>query len=48
VADLGAAVDTLAAMVRPGDVVIALGAGNVNQVVKDLNDRLGTSPERTA
>lgn len=40
VADLGAAVDLLVGLVRPGDVVIALGAGNVNQVVKDLAERL--------
>ncbi|MEQ1502235.1 MAG: UDP-N-acetylmuramate--L-alanine ligase [Myxococcota bacterium] len=40
VADLAGAVDALVGLVRPGDVVIALGAGNVNQVVKDLAERL--------
>jgi UDP-N-acetylmuramate--alanine ligase len=40
VADLPAAVDLLAGSVRAGDVVISLGAGNVNQVVRDLHARL--------
>jgi UDP-N-acetylmuramate--alanine ligase len=40
VADLGAAVELLRTLVRPGDVVISLGAGNVNQVVRDLSEQL--------
>jgi UDP-N-acetylmuramate--alanine ligase len=38
--DLAAAVDLLAGMVRAGDIVVSLGAGNVNQVVRDLAERL--------
>jgi UDP-N-acetylmuramate--alanine ligase len=34
-------VDELAAVCRPGDVVIALGAGDINQVVRELGARLG-------
>ena len=41
VGDLGEAVDSIAADAREGDVVITLGAGNVNQVVRELADRLG-------
>ena len=40
VADLAAAIEYLQGSVRPGDVVIALGAGNVNQVVKELAQKL--------
>jgi UDP-N-acetylmuramate--alanine ligase len=40
VADLGAATERLLEIVRSGDVVVALGAGNVNQVVKELAERL--------
>jgi UDP-N-acetylmuramate--alanine ligase len=36
-----ALVDELAAICRPGDVVIALGAGDINQVVRELGARLG-------
>jgi UDP-N-acetylmuramate--alanine ligase len=32
--------ERLAAMVRPGDVVIALGAGDVNRVLAELEERL--------
>jgi UDP-N-acetylmuramate--alanine ligase len=40
VEDLDAAVAHLAAMVQPGDVVITLGAGDVNRVCEGLNRRL--------
>jgi UDP-N-acetylmuramate--alanine ligase len=40
VEDLKAAVEHLAATARPGDVIVSLGAGTVNQVVKDLAERL--------
>jgi UDP-N-acetylmuramate--alanine ligase len=40
VADLAAAVDVLASTLKKGDVAISLGAGNVNQVVRDLEARL--------
>ncbi len=39
--DRAALVAELAAVCRPGDVVIALGAGDINQVVRDLGARLG-------
>jgi UDP-N-acetylmuramate--alanine ligase len=38
-ASLDGAVEQLVGLVRPGDVVIALGAGNVSQVVRDLAER---------
>jgi UDP-N-acetylmuramate--alanine ligase len=41
VADLAEAVDSIAKGAKAGDVVISLGAGNVNQVVKELAERLG-------
>ncbi|MBX2798748.1 MAG: UDP-N-acetylmuramate--L-alanine ligase [Myxococcales bacterium] len=37
---LDAAVDQLAALVQPTDVVISLGAGDVNRVVQQLDERL--------
>ncbi|HEU4409413.1 MAG TPA: UDP-N-acetylmuramate--L-alanine ligase [Polyangiaceae bacterium] len=37
-------VDELAELCRPGDVVIALGAGDINQVVRELASRLGGRP----
>ncbi len=40
VADLASAVDLLATTLKKGDVAVALGAGNVNQVVRDLEARL--------
>jgi len=40
VADLAAAADLLVTALKKGDVAIALGAGNVNQVVRDLEARL--------
>jgi UDP-N-acetylmuramate--alanine ligase len=33
-------VDRLAALVKPGDIVIALGAGDINQSVRALSERL--------
>ncbi len=41
VESLDAAVEELVEHVREGDVVISLGAGNVNKVVHELNERLG-------
>ena len=41
VADLDAATEHLAATVRPGDVVVTLGAGDVNSVCAALAQRLG-------
>ncbi|MEQ1568938.1 MAG: UDP-N-acetylmuramate--L-alanine ligase [Myxococcota bacterium] len=38
-ASLDDAVAQLDALARPGDVVVSLGAGNVNQVVRDLNEK---------
>ncbi|MEN0065551.1 MAG: UDP-N-acetylmuramate--L-alanine ligase [Myxococcota bacterium] len=37
---LEAAIEGLAGEVREGDIVISLGAGNVNRVVHELNERL--------
>ena len=41
VADLDGAVQHLLQMVQPGDIVITLGAGNVNRVCDDLAAALG-------
>jgi len=42
--DLDAAVDHLADVVKPGDVVITLGAGDVNSCCGALAERLGGEP----
>jgi UDP-N-acetylmuramate--alanine ligase len=41
VASLDEALDTLAAECRPGDLVITLGAGDVNRICLPLGERLG-------
>jgi UDP-N-acetylmuramate--alanine ligase len=40
VADLEGAIERLVEIVRPGDVVITLGAGDVNRICSPLADRL--------
>jgi UDP-N-acetylmuramate--alanine ligase len=40
VESLAAATEYLAGSVKPGDVVVALGAGNVNVVVRELLEKL--------
>jgi UDP-N-acetylmuramate--alanine ligase len=40
VESLSAATEYLAGSVRPGDIVVALGAGNVNTVVRELAEKL--------
>ncbi|MCU0654471.1 MAG: UDP-N-acetylmuramate--L-alanine ligase [Polyangiaceae bacterium] len=43
--DKNAVADALAELVQPGDIVIALGAGDINQSVRELHQRLqGASP----
>lgn len=44
---LAAAADFVAPQVRSGDVVIALGAGDVNKTLKLIQDRLAPSPSST-
>lgn len=39
--DFAAIIDHLAAEVRPGDVVITMGAGNIGKIADDLVQRLG-------
>jgi UDP-N-acetylmuramate--alanine ligase len=43
---LEAAVEAMLEIVRPGDVVLTLGAGDVWKVARDLAARLEASPER--
>ena len=38
--DFGHSEDELMSIVKPGDIVIALGAGDINQAVRDLHARL--------
>jgi UDP-N-acetylmuramate--alanine ligase len=43
--DLETLAERLADLVRPGDVVLTLGAGNVNRVLHEVRDRLTATPE---
>jgi UDP-N-acetylmuramate--alanine ligase len=42
--DRGRILDHLLEVVRPGDLVLTLGAGDVGQIAPDLLDRLGGRP----
>jgi UDP-N-acetylmuramate--alanine ligase len=42
--DLGSLAGKLEGLVRPGDIVIVLGAGNINRIVPEILDRLEKMP----
>ncbi|MDD8027879.1 MAG: cyanophycin synthetase, partial [Acidobacteriota bacterium] len=42
--ELGNLAGKLAGLVRPGDIVIVLGAGNINRIIPELMERLEKRP----